>query len=78
MRNKDGVILCSPRHWDGTAHALVSRLEECSFRGAEQGFVDQRGEFLTREEAHHVALKAGQIIRRCGGDDGCLYSENLY
>lgn len=45
---------------------------------AEQGFIDQRGAFLTREEAHKVATGAGQIIRRCGGDDGRLFSENLY
>jgi hypothetical protein len=44
----------------------------------EQGFIDQRGEFMTREEAHKVATKSGQIIRRCGGDDGRLFSENLY
>ena len=45
---------------------------------AEQGFVDQFGVFLTREEAWDVASKAGQIVRRVGGDGGCLYSENLY
>lgn len=44
----------------------------------EQGFIDQHGEFLTREEAYDVAKAAGQIIRRCGGDEGRLYSENLY
>jgi len=44
----------------------------------EQGFVDQHGEFMTREEAHKVAIEAGQIIRRCGGDEERLFSENLY
>lgn len=46
-----------------------------------QGFVGNRGQFLTREEAWKVALDAGQIIRRVGDDDrngGTLYSENLY
>lgn len=46
-----------------------------------QGFVDQRGVFLTRTEAWSIALAAGQIIRRVGGNDtdgGTLYSENLY
>lgn len=33
---------------------------------------------MTREEAHEVAKAAGQIIRRCGGDEHKLYSENLY
>jgi hypothetical protein len=47
----------------------------------EQGFVDNKGNFLSRKEAFVVAKNAGQLIRRCGGDDaqgGILYSENLY
>ena len=43
-----------------------------------QGFIDQRGNFLTREEAWIVAEASGQIIRRVGGDGKKLYSENLY
>lgn len=47
----------------------------------DQGFIDNRGEFLTRIQAWQVAMDAGQIIRRVGGDDangGTLFSENLY
>lgn len=44
----------------------------------EQGFIDQFGVFMTREEAYVVAKAAGQIKYRCGGDDGRLFSENLY
>jgi len=43
-----------------------------------QGFVTNKGEFLTREEAWIIALAEGQIIRRCGGDGEKLFSENLY
>jgi hypothetical protein len=43
-----------------------------------QGFLDQWGEFMTREEAHGVATRQRQILRRCGGDEGRLFSENLY
>lgn len=46
-----------------------------------QGFIDNSGNFLTRQEAWKVAEAAGQIIRRVGGDDangGTLYSENIY
>ena len=43
-----------------------------------EGFVDNRGHFLTREEAWDVAVEANQILRRCGGDEGRLYSENLH
>lgn len=47
----------------------------------DQGFIDNKGNFLNRTDAWSVAEAAGQIIRRCGGDDsngGTLYSENLY
>jgi hypothetical protein len=42
------------------------------------GFMTDTGRFVTREEAHTIAKAAGQIIRRCGGDDRALYSENLW
>lgn len=48
----------------------------------DQGFVDQHGVWLSREEAYQVALAAGQIIYpdKCGqGLEGMkLYSEGLY
>lgn len=65
------VIICGPRHWDAICRGS-------SKDGWEQGFVDQRGEFLTREEAWTVAFCAGQILRRVGGDGERLFSENLY
>jgi hypothetical protein len=65
------VIICGPRHWDSICRGT-------SKDGWEQGFVDQKGVFLTREEAWPIAKAAGQIIRRVGGDEGRLYSENLY
>lgn len=65
------TIVCGPRHWDQLCRGT-------SKDGWEQGFVDQRGNFLTREEAWKVAERNGQIIRRCGGDGERLYSENLY
>jgi hypothetical protein len=47
-----------------------------------QGFVDQHGVYMTREEAYQVAGAAGQIVypEACGdGLDGPkLYSEGLY
>jgi hypothetical protein len=45
---------------------------------AQQGFVDQFGAFHSRESALNIATKAGQIFRRCGGDEKQLFSENLY
>lgn len=73
MRNSNGTIVCGARHWDRIMHQHASGKS-----GWEQGFIDQLGEFMTREEAYKVAVEAGQIVRRCGGDDGRLFSENLY
>jgi hypothetical protein len=40
-----------------------------------QGFTDQYGNFLTRQEAYPIAKAAGQIIRY-DGEPGTLYSES--
>lgn len=81
MRNKDGLVVCSVRHYDSFIHQFNVKIDNLN-NVREQGFVDNRFNYLTREEAWVVAFNAGQIIRRCGGDmvDGVgrLYSENLY
>lgn len=75
----DGIMLVGPRHFDATMLDQYRRLglkkteDQCV-----QGFVDQWGNFMTREEAHKVASEQGQIRNRCGGDEGRLFSENLY
>lgn len=72
-------IVCSARHYDRLMVRQMELIKE-AYSGANvvQGFIDQHGEFLTREEAWKVATEAGQIVRRVGGDDGRLFSENLY
>lgn len=78
IQNDAGYIVCGPRHYDHIMREqIINGLQDFSARN-EQGFVDQFGKFLTREEAYKVAVAAGQIVRRCGGDEGTLYSENLY
>ncbi|GAF68198.1 unnamed protein product [marine sediment metagenome] len=79
-------IVLGPRHWDSlmrTAAALMSEPDGTSIKwtGGAQGFVDQHRNYISRKEAWKVAKSAGQIVRRCGGDDmygGYLFSENLY
>lgn len=71
LRNGHGTIICGPRHWDSICRGT-------SKDGWEQGFVDQKGVFMTREEAWTVAFDAGQIRWRVGGDGERLFSENLY
>jgi hypothetical protein len=78
VRDTNGTIICGPRHFDHIMHVQIAAHPKGSWNLAEQGFVDQFGEWLSREEAMHVALANGQILRRCGGDDRELFSENLY
>ncbi len=70
-------IVLGARHYDTLMRQMVQLLPKGCYE-KEQGFIDQFGNFLTREEAFVVATKANQIIRRVGGDDGKLFSENLY
>lgn len=73
-----GHLVLGVRHMDTLMQAGVPNKLRLY---TEQGFVDNKGNFLSRKEAFIVANKAGQLIRRCGGDDaqgGMLYSENLY
>lgn len=75
----EGRVFLGIRHFDTFMRRSI---DECSglSNGAEieQGFVDQCGVFLSRNHAYDVASGAKQIIYRCGGDDGFLFSENLY
>jgi len=78
IRHRDtGHIICSARHFDPLMHQQIKAIGG-KWNTAEQGFIDQFGTFLTREKAHFIATKRGQIFRRCGGDDDMLFSENLY
>lgn len=82
------LLLLGPRHWDATMRSqyqIIDGLYDLEERVTpmfeEQGFIDQHGIFLSRQEAWKVAEAAGQIIQRVGGDEsdgGTLYSENLY
>jgi len=83
---KSGKIICGARHWDSIMRQQVvfvvseggvkSMPEE--WRGAEQGFIDQYGVWITREEAWKIAKAAGQIIWGADRPDGQLFSEDLY
>lgn len=85
MRNKEGMVIVSPRHFDVTCHNTLNMLTpeyRKSFMGGreEQGFVDQWGNFYTREQALEIAKSNGQYNRY---DSRCthktqLFSENLY
>lgn len=86
---KGAIIICSPRHMDKTCHNLINAIDPDTtdwWYDSEQGFIDQFGNFLTRQEAWVIAARQNQIIRLVGNqtkeDLGKttikLYSENLY
>ena len=79
LRDGDGRIVCGPRHFDGTMmEQIKDRPNKDAWRTSEQGFIDQHGKFLTREEAFVIAASERQILREVGGNGIDLYSENLY
>ena len=82
------LILCSARHWD---RVMRDQYTLAKATGAyphaskfEEGFIDQFGDFLTREEAREIVNKNGQPFDAernggiCGRNDTVLYSEGLY
>lgn len=77
IRNKEqGWVVVSVRHFDYLMHQQLARMN-ADGQGTEQGFVCNRGDFWTREEAWDIAIVRGQILRLVSGE-GRLYSENLY
>lgn len=74
---ESGRVVLGLRHWDG----FMTKFLDTDVGNVEQGFVDNKGNFLSRTEAWKVADAAGQIRRTVGGnekDGGTLFSENLY
>ena len=72
-------IVCSARHYDKVMVAQMDTINE-AYSGANviQGFIDQHGVFLTREEAYVVARDAGQVRDVGVGVGEILISEDLY
>lgn len=86
IRASDGGVLLGIRHYSADMHTQINaRMDRLKFlhrHDEDQGFVDQHGVFMSREEAYLVAETANQILHpeHCGeGLDGKkLYSEGLY
>lgn len=86
IRAADGDVLLGIRHYSMDMHRQIeARSDGKKFahrHDENQGFIDQRGVYMSREEAFQVAEAAGQIYDReaCGtGLNGPkLYSEGLY
>jgi len=81
--NYKNTIVLGIRHHDSFMNEEIKRLKflfanEWDRTCEVQGFVDQWGNFMNREDARIVASATNQIIKRCGGDTNQLFSENLY
>lgn len=86
IKADNGDVLIGIRHYSSDMHEQINKRSDGSEfhhrQGINQGFVDQHGIFMTREEAYLVAFSAGQIIRPAACIEGFngpkLYSEGLY
>ena len=86
IRAADGELLLGIRHYSADMRRqITARHDGEKFKhrhDEDQGFVDQRGVFMSREDAYIVADEQGQVWdwKACG--DGLngrkLYSEGLY
>lgn len=79
----DGLIICGVRHFDHLMRAMLPEdLSEARvvLKGHEEGFVDNKYEFVDREAAWDIADAAGQIrdIDAEGCVPGVLHSEDLW
>lgn len=79
MLMKNDLIVTGVRHFSPdmrkTLHCIYG--DGYHLQVKEQGFIDTRGNFLTREQAWEVAMLTKQI-RQEVSIPGTLYSENLY
>ena len=81
IKLKDETIICGARHWDKIMCDIADKLRvlEIDCGNAEQGFINQWGVFLSREEAMNIVKKNGQKFNRDrNGRDDILFSEGLY
>ncbi len=86
IRAADGELLLGIRHYSNDMHRQIEqRVDGSKFKtrhDEDQGFVDQWGQWMSREEAYHVAKATDRIAfpEACGeGLEGPrLYTEGLY
>lgn len=72
-------IVCGARHFDLVMQQFIQEGKEGEWADADQGFIDQWGNFLDRHEAYIIAERRGQL-KGHGAPHvrGTLFSEDLY
>lgn len=77
IRHKDNkyLVICGPRHYDAVMRRTLDFMQHMNHHDFhDQGFVDQWGIYMSREEARAVAIE-------CGIEPdlkNTLFSEDLY
>lgn len=75
----DGHIISGVRHYSPDMRLSIAlQGYNPTEMGIQQGFIDQFGAFLTRQEAFKIALSQGQYRPYEPYNFGTLYSEDLY
>ena len=80
-KTNEEVILCGHRHWNVFEQLKLLGFEpKKGYHEIAQGFINDKNEFLTREEAFEYAIKCGQIHDDRDIGDCCerLVSEDLW
>lgn len=74
------VIIAGVRHYDMIMHQAIAGIGLVNLpHGEEQGFLDNRGKFHSREDAYIIAKGADQIRHKTGNPNvPKLFSEDLY
>lgn len=76
----EDVVLCGCRHGDiFTQIKLLGFKPREGYEEIEQGFINHKGEFLTRKEAYRHAKEIGQICNKIvyNRENGYDFGENL-
>lgn len=77
-RFEDGHIILGIRHWSPDMRLSAALQGREIAVKHDQGFVDQYGQWLTRQEAYQIAVKNDQYKPYPPSTPGTLYSEDLY
>lgn len=77
------MVVCGARHWDSVMTKVVSELPDgLGPWGApdDQGFIDQWGQWISREEGLDLVRVSGQPFddERNGGSKTELFSEGVW
>lgn len=73
------LVICGRRHMDPVMGSVIRRYPDLKGIAWEQGFLDSKGNYCSREDAYRIAHRAGQLLgRKKHGPAGELFSEDLY